>query len=167
MYRVFSSKAPRFGLCLPRAQYADPNRICALLHRRSALTSTRVSTSKESLFGRATSSSARQMMKWTREGEKSMPALFLRSNVLSADASAGPDLFNHTSGRWLRQDALERESRNIRFDFDALCRRVVALCPGASSVTCYGKKEGGFNRVFIFHTDNARSGRTPKANHQF
>jgi hypothetical protein len=32
----------------------------------------------------------------------------------------------------------------------------VTLCPGASSVTSYDKKEGGFNRVFIFHTDNAK-----------
>lgn len=69
---------------------------------------------------------------------------------------AGPDPYHYTSGRWLRRDALERESRLIRFDFDALRRRVLALCPGASSVTSYDKKEGGFNRVFIFHTDNAK-----------
>ena len=70
--------------------------------------------------------------------------------------SADPDPYNYTSGRWLRQDALERDSRVVRFDFDALSRRVVALCPGASSIISYEKKEGGFNRVFIFHTDNAK-----------
>jgi hypothetical protein len=32
----------------------------------------------------------------------------------------------------------------------------VALCPGTSSITSYDKKEGGFNRVFIFHTDNGK-----------
>lgn len=148
MHRVFSGKTPRFVSCLPRAQHAA--------HRGNALTSTRVSTSKGSLLGRATSSSARQMMKTTGESKKSMPALFLGSNVLSVEATAGSDPFNYSSGRWLRQDALERESRNVRFDFDALCRRVVALCPGANSVTSYGKKEGGFNRVFIFRTDNAK-----------
>ncbi|USP78067.1 hypothetical protein yc1106_05341 [Curvularia clavata] len=67
-----------------------------------------------------------------------------------------PDPYRYTSGRWLRDDALEQESRLIHFDFDALCRRVLALCPGASSITSYEKKEGGFNRVFIFHTDNAK-----------
>jgi hypothetical protein len=46
--------------------------------------------------------------------------------------------------------------RLIHFDFDALCRRVVALCPGATSITSYIKKEGGFNRVFIFHTNDAK-----------
>lgn len=69
---------------------------------------------------------------------------------------AGPDPYSYTSGRWLRQDALERDSRFVRFDFDALRRKVIALCPGASSISSYDKKEGGFNRVFIFHTDNAK-----------
>jgi hypothetical protein len=70
--------------------------------------------------------------------------------------STGPEPYRYTSGRWLRRDALERESRLIKFDFDALCSRVLALCPGASSVISYDKKEGGFNRIFIFHTDNAK-----------
>lgn len=69
---------------------------------------------------------------------------------------ADPDPYSYTSGRWLRQDALEREARFIQFDFDALRRRVVALCPGVSSITSYDRKEGGFNRVFIFHTDNGK-----------
>ena len=66
------------------------------------------------------------------------------------------DPYNYTNGRWLRNDTQERQSRRIRFDFDALCPRVLGLCPGASSITSCEKKEGGFNRVFIFHTDNAR-----------
>jgi hypothetical protein len=78
------------------------------------------------------------------------------SHGLDTYRNAGPDPYSYTSGRWLRHDALERDSRLIHFDFDALCRRVLALCPGASSVTSYDKKEGGFNRVFIFHTDNAK-----------
>jgi hypothetical protein len=44
----------------------------------------------------------------------------------------------------------------IHFDFDDLCRRVVALCPGARAISSWDKKEGGFNRVFIFHMDNGK-----------
>jgi hypothetical protein len=33
---------------------------------------------------------------------------------------------------------------------------VIELCPGAVSITTYEKKEGGFNRVFIFTTNNAK-----------
>lgn len=68
----------------------------------------------------------------------------------------GLDPHVYTSGRWLRRDKPERDSRYISFDFDALCKRVVELCPGAVSITTYDKKEGGFNRVFIFTTDNAK-----------
>ncbi|KAH9862722.1 hypothetical protein J1614_010815 [Plenodomus biglobosus] len=70
--------------------------------------------------------------------------------------SISPDPFRYTSGRWLRRDALERQSRHIQFDFNALRRKILTLCPGASSITSYDKKEGGSNRVFIFHTDNAK-----------
>lgn len=62
----------------------------------------------------------------------------------------------YTGGRWLRHDKLERDARYIGFDFDALRRKVIELCPGAASITNYEKKEGGFNRVFIFTTDNAK-----------
>jgi len=72
------------------------------------------------------------------------------------NVDAGPDPHTYTSGRWLRCDELERESRFIQFDFDALCRKVIELCPNASSIASYDKIEGGFNRVFVFHTDNAK-----------
>ena len=61
----------------------------------------------------------------------------------------------YTSGRWLRCDTLERDSRYIGFDFAALCKKVIELCPGAMSITGYEKKEGGFNKVFIFTMDDA------------
>ncbi|GAQ38341.1 phosphotransferase enzyme family protein [Aspergillus niger] len=64
------------------------------------------------------------------------------------------DPHNYTSGRWLRNDDEERASRYIQFDFDALCRKVLALSPGASTITGGQKLEGGFNRVFIFELDN-------------
>lgn len=70
------------------------------------------------------------------------------------DADLDPHIY--TSGRWLRRDKLERDSRYIAFDFDALCGRVIELCHGAVSIAAYDKKEGGFNRVFIFTTDNAK-----------
>jgi hypothetical protein len=66
------------------------------------------------------------------------------------------DPHSYTSGRWLRHDKLQRDARYIKFDFDALRKRVIELCPGASSVVSYEKKEGGFNRVFIFTCDNGK-----------
>jgi hypothetical protein len=44
--------------------------------------------------------------------------------------------------------------RYIHFDFNAPQKKVIALCPGATSIASWEKKEGGFNRVFIFRTDN-------------
>lgn len=64
------------------------------------------------------------------------------------------DPHTYTSGRWLRHNRLQIDSRYITFNFDALCRRVVELVPGATSIAACDKKEGGFNRVFIFTTDN-------------
>ncbi|KAL8829820.1 MAG: hypothetical protein Q9170_005999, partial [Blastenia crenularia] len=66
-----------------------------------------------------------------------------------------PDPRIYSSGRWLRWDKLERESRYIEFNFAALCKRAVELCPGAMSIASYEKKEGGYNKVFIFTMDNA------------
>ena len=64
------------------------------------------------------------------------------------------DPYIYTTGRWLKQDVLERESRYIRFDFAALCQKVVKVCRGADRVIRYEKKEGGFNRSFIFIMDS-------------
>lgn len=64
------------------------------------------------------------------------------------------DPHNYTSGRWLRNDDEERASRYIKFDFDALRRKVLTLSPGAFTITQCQKLEGGFNRVFIFELDN-------------
>ncbi|KAE8417453.1 kinase-like domain-containing protein [Aspergillus pseudocaelatus] len=50
----------------------------------------------------------------------------------------------------------KREARYIKFDFDALCRRVLELTPAANAITACQKIEGGFNRVFIFHLSNAK-----------
>jgi hypothetical protein len=62
----------------------------------------------------------------------------------------------YTSGRWLRQDKVERDSRFIKFNFEALCQRIIDLCPGADAIATCQKIEGGFNRVFIFTLDNAK-----------
>ena len=60
----------------------------------------------------------------------------------------------YTNGRWLYRDKLERDARYIEFNFDELCKRIIELCPGAGSIASYEKKEGGYNRVFIFTCDN-------------
>lgn len=73
---------------------------------------------------------------------------------LASDDSLDPR--KYTSGRWLRRDELERNSRILNIDFDALRHRVIELCPGATSIARYEKKEGGYNRIFIFTCDNAR-----------
>ncbi|KAI2962431.1 hypothetical protein CBS147323_7335 [Aspergillus niger] len=66
----------------------------------------------------------------------------------------GFDPYNYTSGHWLRDDKEERASRYIKFDFDALCRKILDLSPKASSIIDCQKIEGGFNRVFVFGLDN-------------
>ena len=73
------------------------------------------------------------------------------------ELSLAVDPYVYASGRWLRHDKLQCASRYIKFNFDALCRRVIELCPSAKSIAKYKKIEGGFNRVFIFTTDNEKS----------
>lgn len=63
------------------------------------------------------------------------------------------DPYTYTGGRWLHRDKLQRDCRRIQFNFPALCDRVIHLSPGATKVAKYEKKDGGFNRVFIFTMD--------------
>lgn len=46
--------------------------------------------------------------------------------------------------------------RYIAFNFDALCARILELCPAAGSISNCEKIEGGFNRVFIFTLSNSK-----------
>lgn len=55
----------------------------------------------------------------------------------------------------MNRDKLQRDCRHIQFNFSALCERVIHLSPGATKVTKYEKREGGFNRVFIFTMDTS------------
>ena len=80
--------------------------------------------------------------------------LFIRSRANTSDTTLDVDPYSYTSGRWLNRDILERESRYIQFDFAALCKKAVELCPGARRVLRYEKKEGGFNRSFIIIMDD-------------
>lgn len=73
------------------------------------------------------------------------------SDFLNAE---GHDIYSYTGGRWLNRDKLERNSRYIQFDFSALCDRAIRVCPGATKVIRHEKREGGFNRVFIFTMDD-------------
>ncbi|PKX97291.1 uncharacterized protein P174DRAFT_402425, partial [Aspergillus novofumigatus IBT 16806] len=72
------------------------------------------------------------------------------------DSVGAIDPHAYTSGRWLRQDKVERDSRYIKFNFKALCQRVIDLCPEADTIPACQKLEGGFNRVFIFTLDNTK-----------
>ena len=75
---------------------------------------------------------------------------------LKANLDSAPNPYKYTSGRWLRRDKLEHDARILTFDFNALRTKVLELSPGAASITNYEKKEGGYNRVFIFTCDNSR-----------
>jgi hypothetical protein len=66
----------------------------------------------------------------------------------------GPDPLVFTSGHWLHRDAQQRDARTLDFDFNALCKKVVELCPGSRQVDTFEKAESGFNRVFLFLMDN-------------
>lgn len=56
----------------------------------------------------------------------------------------------------MNQDELQRQSRSLKFNFSLLCETVAKIYPGASKVDSYEKKEGGYNRVFIFTLDNGK-----------
>ncbi|KAL4750139.1 hypothetical protein BDW72DRAFT_204135 [Aspergillus terricola var. indicus] len=46
--------------------------------------------------------------------------------------------YTYTSGRWLRRDKMETDSRYIQFSFVALCQKVIDLCPEANRIkACY------------------------------
>lgn len=65
------------------------------------------------------------------------------------------DPYAYTSGPWLRHDKLQQASRYIEFNFEARCRKILELAPGASAITNCHKLDGGFNRVFILELDNS------------
>lgn len=67
----------------------------------------------------------------------------------------GFDPHTYTIGRWLRNDKCERQIRQINLNFDKLCRKIVDLFNGSKSIKKCAKKEGGFNRVFIFTMDDS------------
>jgi hypothetical protein len=110
---------------------------------------------RQQLLGRAVICSSTHMLR-PLGGSKFSPQLTLFVTCQDTYKNAGSDPYRYTSGRWLRRDSLKQKSRLTHFDLDALYHRVVALCPGASFITSHDKMEDGFNRVFIFHTDNAK-----------
>ncbi|CAI7618403.1 unnamed protein product [Penicillium glandicola] len=67
----------------------------------------------------------------------------------------GVDPHSYTSGRWLRDDKHQRQLRRIDFNFDELCRKVVDSYHGAKHIKSCERKEGGFNRVFVFTMDDS------------
>lgn len=66
------------------------------------------------------------------------------------------DPYNHTEGHWLERDVLQKRARHVQFDFPALCEKVLECCSGSNTIIDCEKREGAFNRVFIFTMDNKR-----------
>lgn len=66
----------------------------------------------------------------------------------------GFDPHVYTSGRWLRNDERQRQLRQINLNFNRLCQKIVDLFNGTKSIKDCEKKEGGFNRVFVFTMDD-------------
>lgn len=60
---------------------------------------------------------------------------------------------SYTGGRWLKNERLQMQVRTSHFNFESLCRRALKVSPGARSIVHTEKKEGGFNRVFLFTLD--------------
>ncbi|KAL4911804.1 kinase-like domain-containing protein [Aspergillus aurantiobrunneus] len=83
------------------------------------------------------------------------PRANLRIATPDPDFNVHPRIY--TSGRWLSRNHLEIDARYVRFDFGALCRRVLTLCLDASTIASCRKIEGGFNRVFVFTLDNGKN----------
>lgn len=157
MAHVISTKTPHLVSHLLRTNHTPSYQTSRLLFLPAASASTNFRTTlQRSFFGHTTFTSSRQRMSSLAEREHFPRPSHSSSRDPDLDVDTGLDPYKYTGGRWLRRDALERESRLIQFDFDALCRKVIELCPGASSIASYDKKEGGFNRVFIFQTDNEK-----------
>ena len=81
----------------------------------------------------------------------------------SANLGVGEDPYSYTRGKWLVQDDAERQARLLKFDFQALCEQAIACSSGAKRVDRVEKKEGSYNRVFVFYLDNGKKlvGRIP------
>lgn len=82
----------------------------------------------------------------------------INHNVMCVDNNEilGFDPHVYTSGRWLRNDKRQRQIRQIDFNFDKLCQKIVDLSNGEKSIRDCEKRDGGFNRVFVFTMDNSR-----------
>lgn len=76
------------------------------------------------------------------------------SKAFSKTCIIQSDPHHYTSGRWLRDDATQRQKRYIDFDLQLLCNQEVSLSPGATAVRSWQKKEGEFNRIFIMNLDS-------------
>lgn len=85
-----------------------------------------------------------------------LPSWVIDYSMPVSELGTAHDIHVYTSGRWLIHEELERNSRYISVSFDVLCKRILELCPGAVSIVSYEKREGSFNKVFIFTTDNGK-----------
>ena len=85
-----------------------------------------------------------------RLSQMSMPNCIMQSQGCEKDL----DPYSYTSGGWIHQDRLQREARRIDFNFQELCARALAVCPGTTAIKNIQKLEGGFNRCFVLEMDN-------------
>lgn len=76
------------------------------------------------------------------------------SRSSSTSARTKMDPYSYTSGRWLHRNETESKARYLKFEFQALCKKAIKLCPGSCGITQIEKTEGGFNRVFLFVMDS-------------
>ncbi|THH08777.1 hypothetical protein EW146_g8881 [Bondarzewia mesenterica] len=66
------------------------------------------------------------------------------------------EFFNHTSSRWIHDEARQLSLRYRRFDVDAL-KETAAIAGGASAVVNMVKlAEGSYNKVFLLSLDNGK-----------
>jgi hypothetical protein len=79
------------------------------------------------------------------------------SNTSKAIVRMDLNPYEYTSGRWLHRSKDQNEARHIKFDYDALCRKIVEQCPGSQRIVECEKIEGGFNRVFLFTMDDKQT----------
>jgi hypothetical protein len=71
--------------------------------------------------------------------------------------SSIPDFHNYTRGRWLINDALERQARYLSFNHKELCTIVLSKSPGANCIISTERKDGSNSRILIFSLDNGKN----------
>ncbi|BDD58984.1 hypothetical protein MAP00_004219 [Monascus purpureus] len=75
------------------------------------------------------------------------------SKVVKAALPQLKDPYAYTDGHWLHRDKEQRQARQLDFNFSKLSQIALDAIKDATRIISYEKKEGGYNRVFIFKLD--------------